>query len=452
MRRRPVGSELPQAGADRHGNVLVVTWLDARHRGSTLEMLYSFERWSAARCFYLNAAVRRLPRWMGHVDFDLIVFDPLFLLSRWFPELFSRLCRRIAPLRQWPAARVALPQDEHLATPALNWFIGEFGIDHVFSCAGESEWPRIYAEVDFARVGFTRVLPGYLEDATVARIDRLAAQESGRPVDIGYRARPGYAWTGRHGQLKSAIATAVKRAAAGTGLNLDISIDEADTLYGDAWLEFLLRCKYTIGVEGGSSILNASRQTVSDIMNYTRAHPESPPEVIEARFLRGMEGTVALRAISPRHLEACATRTCQVLVEGDYSGVLRAGEHYIPVRPDFSNLEEVIATIVRDDHRDRLTTVAYRDVVASGAFSYQAFVRDVERAALGAPLPSVGASALTLALYAWSRAAHRVSNGVVRVRVAALPTIHRFRVRAALGQRARELRAAARRVLREHGT
>ena len=54
------------------------------------------------------------------------------------------------------------------------------------------------------------------------------------------------------------------------------------------------------------------------------------------------DGRLQLFAISPRHLEACATRTCQVLVEGEYSGVLRPGEHYIPVRKDLSNLDDVL--------------------------------------------------------------------------------------------------------------
>ena len=32
------------------------------------------------------------------------------------------------------------------------------------------------------------------------------------------------------------------------------------------------------------------------------------------------DGKLQLHAISPRHIEACATRTCQVLVEGDLMG------------------------------------------------------------------------------------------------------------------------------------
>jgi hypothetical protein len=443
--------ERPDAtGVRRDGNVLVVTWLCQRHRGSTLEMLYSFERWSRARCFYLNTSVRRLPRWTRVIDFDLVIFDPLFLISRWIPEVFERLCRRVAPLRHWPGVKVALPQDEYLDTDALNRFINEFGVDHVFSCAAESEWPRIYPRVDRQRTGFTRVLPGYLENGTLERIEQLDAAAPERPIDIGYRARPGFPWTGRHGRLKSEVASAFTRAATNVALKLDVSTDERDTFYGDDWLKFLLRCKYSIGVEGGSSILNAAGQTILEIMRYMDAHPESTPDEIEARFLAGREGSVDLRAISPRHLEACATRTCQVLVEGDYSGVLRQHEHYIPLRRDLSNVDEVVAAIVRDDRRAEITAAAHRDIVASGAYSYRAFVATVERVALGSPLPQVRAGVVTLMLHAWSRAAHRMSDVVVAVRVRVAPPFSRLRVRAALGRRTAAVRTRSRRLLRQH--
>ncbi len=46
--------------------------------------------------------------------------------------------------------------------------------------------------------------------------------------------------------------------------------------------------------------------------------------------------------MSPRHLEAAATRTFQVLVEGDYSGALEAGIHYQPVHRDLSDIEAAL--------------------------------------------------------------------------------------------------------------
>jgi hypothetical protein len=46
--------------------------------------------------------------------------------------------------------------------------------------------------------------------------------------------------------------------------------------------------------------------------------------------------------MSGRHVEAAGTRTIQLLFRGHYDGYFRAGEHYIPLERDFSNVEEVL--------------------------------------------------------------------------------------------------------------
>ena len=96
------------------------------------------------------------------------------------------------------------------------------------------------------------------------------------------------------------------------------------------------------------------------------AHPADGFEEVESACFPGRDGEIDYRAISPRHLEACATRTCQILVEGDYNGVLEPGRHYLPLRADLGNLDEVLDAVQRDDEREHLVEAAYADVVASG--------------------------------------------------------------------------------------
>ena len=36
----------------------------------------------------------------------------------------------------------------------------------------------------------------------------------------------------------------------------DISTNETDVITGDAWLEFMCKCKYFIGTEGGSTVID----------------------------------------------------------------------------------------------------------------------------------------------------------------------------------------------------
>ena len=136
-----------------------------------------------------------------------------------------------------------------------------------------------------------------------------------------------------------------------------------------------------IGAEGGATILDGDGSFKRRTEAYLAKHPDATYDEVEAACFPGEDGRLQLYAISPRHLEACATRTCQVLVEGEYSGVLAPGEHYIPIRKDLSNLDDVLEQIQSDEQRRRLTENAYRDVVASGRYGYERFVAEVEQAA-----------------------------------------------------------------------
>jgi hypothetical protein len=96
-------------------------------------------------------------------------------------------------------------------------------------------------------------------------------------------------------------------------------------------------------------------------------HPDAPFEAVEAACFPGRDGELDLFALSPRHLEACAARTGQILVRGAYNGVLEPDVHYLALEPDFSNLDVVLEAARDEPRRQRLTTAAYDAVVGSGA-------------------------------------------------------------------------------------
>ncbi len=354
-------------------------------RASVRDHLNSFKKYAGHTCFYYNLGILAPPSWLGRIDFDLIIFHTTFLCCRWNPARFGRLLRQAEALKRHPALKIALPQDEFVYSEQLCDFIREFDIRQVYSTAPPSEWSRIYNRVDRDRVRFFPVLTGYLEDATLARIERLATTEGRqRQIDIGYRATEARPWLGRHSLLKSTIARVFQQRAPAARLTTDISTRPADTLLGDDWYRFLLRCKYTIGVEGGASLLDSDGSVRQRTEKYVAEHPEARFDEIEAACFAGLDGNLDLKAISPRHLEACATRTCQILIEGEYNGVLEAGRHYIPLKPDFSNLDDVLETVRRDDRRRAIVQRAYEDVVASGQYSYRRFVEEVLQHALPA--------------------------------------------------------------------
>jgi hypothetical protein len=176
--------------------------------------------------------------------------------------------------------------------------------------------------------------------------------------------------------LKQRIGHRTKELAADLGLKVDIDHPKRYALRGNQWYRFLLRGKYTIGVEGGSSLWDRDGRIKGCVEKYLETNPDADFEEVADVCFPG-EDRHRLVALSPRHLEACATRTCQILVEGDYSDILKPWRHYIPVREDLSDLRRALE-IARDDRmREALTTRCHDDVVLTGRYSYRAFVEQV---------------------------------------------------------------------------
>ena len=345
--------------------------------------LTSLERHSGHNCFYLNTFRPVVPAYLTSIRPDLVVFHYTFLAWRQNPEEFARHVERVSFIRDLQCPKAIIPHDEQTQAQELCDLIRSFDVSHVFTPAPSQVWEQIYAGIDSERVSFKTVLTGYIDESIVRRTATRARRSAARPVDVGYRAWDVFPYWGRHGLLKGEIGRAFREGAPAYGLVTDISNNPDDALLGSDWFDFLLSCKYTIGVEGGTSIIDRDGSIAKRTDQYTAAHPDAPFEEVEAACFPGLDGGFDYRLIGPRHLEAAVTKTAQVLVEGDYQGVLRAGEHYIELKRDFSNLDDVLARIKRDDLRAGMVERAYRDVVLSGAYSYRAFADLVFRETLG---------------------------------------------------------------------
>jgi hypothetical protein len=365
-------------------NVLVVYRAKRHPLIATLwDHLYCFPRYTKERYFYLNVGIRALPPYLGRIPFDLVIFHTTFLSVRWGRSKFRKLCAQIRRLGEIDAVKVALPQDEFVNTDLLCDFINDFGVDVVFSVTPQSEWPKVYDSINRRRVRINRVLTGYLDERALRRINRMARKIKERPIDIGYRTKPARYFLGRHGQLKGALGTAFAEKAGQRQLVADISTRKEDTILGDDWYRFLLKCKYTIGIEGGASILDRDGKILARTVAYLARHPQASFEETEAACFPGLDGGLKSFSLSPRHLEACATRTCQILVEGKYDGVLKPGDHYIPLKADLRNIDKVLDQVEADNLRQPIVERAYRDIVESGAYTYRGFANLVLAQALG---------------------------------------------------------------------
>lgn len=406
------------------GSVLVAyALLQWPWRGSLADHLHSFRRYGSRPYEYVNLAVPGLVRPYAGRRYDAVVWhNSVLSWLRWSPESqHGGLRKRALQLRAAAPVHVALPQDEFLNSERVNAFLTEIGVEHVFSVAPPSEWTKIYDGLDPEQVSLSRVLTGYLDEGTLRRIGRILREGRERTIDIGYRTVPGKPYLGRHAALKADLAEAVRQRAESRGLRTDVSSRTEDTFFGDDWYRFLASCRYTIGMEGGASLLDRDGSVRAAVDTYLANAPAASFEELEAACFPGRDGELSLFAISPRHLEACATRTAQILVEGEYSGVLQPGEHYIELRRDLSNLDEVL-DIVADEPSAaaRVSARAHADIVASDRFTYRRLVEDVEREL--PPNPSV--RRVTAGMLS-SRAADAASRPLVPLATGVLMPVRR---------------------------
>lgn len=342
-------------------------------RTSISEHLYSFFRYAEAKSYYLNVAYG-IPKYIFDIDFDSIVFHNTFLALRWADReildqyyLFKRL----------KGYKIALPQDEFLNTESLNKFFINTGVKTVFTCLPESEFHRVYPKDKSGLDYCFTVFPGYIDDSAVVKASKYYKPHMSRSIDIGYRAWKAPYWLGRHGQLKWQLTEKFLNASSKGSLNFDLSNNEKHVFHGDRWYEFLSNCRVVLGCEGGASLLDADGSIKRKTEKYVRKHPQSAFEEVERACFPGLDGNMKLFAVSPRHFEACITRTCQALVEGEYGGILKPGVHYINIKKDWSNIQDVIKQVADKEYCERIADNAYRDIVESGSYTYKKFIGQV---------------------------------------------------------------------------
>jgi hypothetical protein len=135
------------------------------------------------------------------------------------------------------------------------------------------------------------------------------------------------------------------------------------------------------GVEGGSSLIDPDGDlpitdpTPLDTTAGAKAWTPPASAIVLA-------GPAEVRALSPRHLEAVVTRTFQVLVQGDYCGVLEAGVHYQPVGRDLTDIDAALDRSRDLPHAKAMVDRAYAEIVTSGRYSWRTAVRAVSQQVL----------------------------------------------------------------------
>jgi hypothetical protein len=343
-----------------------------RQSASTImEHVNAFEQHSRFKVWKVNVELG-FPQGLRELQFRALVLH-YSLFGIWPYMLNEKFLKYIEQSR---AHKIAFFQDEYRFCQARFVFINRYKIDCIYTLLEPAYFDKVYQKhTTVQKLVYT--LPGYVSEDLIALAQMMAKPDKDRIIDIGYRGRRLSLYMGKGGQEKHEIAIGFLQRANGSDLKIDIESDERQRIYGKGWYKFLANCRAVLGVEAGVSIFDLEDKVRGECERLISKNPRISFEEISKKVLQPWEANIPYRTISPRHFEAAAFRVCQILFEGNYSGVMQPMVHYIPLEKDFSNYEDVLRMFKDRKLRSELTENAYRDLIASGKYSYRKFIQEI---------------------------------------------------------------------------
>ena len=305
---------------------------------------------------------------------DLTLFDVLII------HYSVRLClNQLLPVyaravEHFGGLRVLFIQDEYDNTEIERQWIARLGIDIVFTCVPQRFIHHVYPPDKFPKVEFINVLTGYVP---LHFEDFVPKPLSQRKYVIGYRGRPPLSRYGDLGLEKSLIGQRMREACDERGIPVSIEWENDKRIYGPAWYQFLQDCRATLGTESGSNVFDEDGRIQRTVDRALANDPSLTYQALYAKYVAQHESRIRMNQVSPRIFEAIALRTALVLFEGEYSGIIKPDIHYIPLRKDFSNVDDVLSRLVDDEYLEKMIGQAYADIIESRDYTYQRFVEMV---------------------------------------------------------------------------
>jgi|GEM_PF-2405533 hypothetical protein len=316
-----------------------------------------------------------VPPWLKYLPMDVLILHTTLLCLRW-TEYFSNLKWNLRWIKHIKCVKIAIPQDEYDHSEILDQWMYELNIPCILTNFNEEHRARLYPLMH-DKAKFYKCLTGYINPEIAKKHQKDLSAHNARSNDIVYRATRLPYWFGSHGQLKCDIADIFSSAAKSCELNYDISTSPKDTIIGDQWFDFLGSSRTVIGCESGSSVLDRRGEIKAKIQWIMNQHHSISIQELDSLLPKSWD-SYRFFAVSPRHFEAIITKTCQVLVEGNYDDILIKNKHYIPIKRDFSNLDEVINKIKDNKLVESIAESAYTDIYLNGKYTYFDFAKLIE--------------------------------------------------------------------------
>jgi glycosyltransferase involved in cell wall biosynthesis len=350
-------------------NLLLIYDDNSTHVRTITEHIEAFQKYSRHNIVLMVGT--HATDFEGH-EADLDHFDAILVHYSVRVSLPDHLSEPVAEaIAAYDGPKMLFAQDEYESTETTRRWIERLGIDTVFTNVPLAEIEKVYPRRRFPYLRFVPTLTGYVPEDPA--IEDFCTPLAERRVLIGYRGRRLPHHYGELGHDKWLIGKEMRRLADERGLPVDIEVEDGKRIYGSDWYRFLGSCRATLGTESGANVFDFDGSLKARAAEKDVSYAE-----FAAAHLMGREGEVRMNQVSPKIFEAIRLRTALILFEGEYSGVVEAERHYIPLARDFSNVDDVFRKLADLDYLEALTERAFREVIQSECHSYRRFVQGVD--------------------------------------------------------------------------
>lgn len=357
--------------------VLIIHALHSEMRNTTFDFAGAFGRHlKGVEVDYLNIfGIQASRKIESGYDLAILTTDLLGLRSA---PCWIDIEKRLVRLTKNIPKIVMFPQDDYTYSVRLDSLAVSLNAFQIWTPIS-TDLKKLYPKSLKKGISLRSTLTGYIESGFQEKYISFSRPFVDRQIDLGQRVRFLPAQFGDIGNRKARLAETFAQKARASGFRVDVSTSEKDTLYGDDWLGFLGNVKFTISRKGGASLADTRNSMGLSLIYLGGLFPKVKPWIRDLLACRIGVKSGKFSAESPRLFEAAALDVCQILEVDEYlGGAMRPWVHYIPLEPDYSNLDEVLKVMRDPDKCSEIIRSAKSELIESGKYSYESFMNSFQ--------------------------------------------------------------------------
>jgi hypothetical protein len=370
--------------------VLFVCWYPNNPIPSVKEFVDYFKNASANNVDVLNIFDYSIPSPNTSIPyfFNINFYDVLIIhntISYDVDNLLSLDKLLTSKIKNFKGVKIIFKQDEHFKFNKFRKYVDDVGFDLIYTTLNPSYAKKLFAfTLKSKNINFKQMLTSYISDSMLDFANRKQKKYTNRSIDIGYRGSVMPLEFGRACYEKKIIGEDVDLLLRGKNLKTNISNSWSDRFSNNQWYEFISDCKSVLAVESGSSIYDLDGSLSKKIKLLNRKFDNfSNIKDFENYFIQELKeydlGNKVL-TISPRHFEAAACKSLQIMFPGHYGGIFKPYVHYLPLNRDYSNLDDIVNKLKNQNYIKKITDHAFEEIVCNEKYHLKSFVVDIDKA------------------------------------------------------------------------